>query len=421
MEKEYSDTPVILEQIQIERYKSCARTTFKPNSKLSALIGINGAGKTNILQAIRLLDTKRNRGRKRDTSSSASQAMLTAWFRVGETKIGLKIIFSIIESGRSEEFTPISETWNFQSFTDSKAWKQLPPLEWFWSTTRTSNSASVSPVARLRPIDLESLHLPGFDMEIVKNKTILRAVTAIQDFRESISYYSASQFTDPARCPSSFEVNEDGRLSDPYAQVSFHQKFIHDLYQLKKNDLVAYDQYCQFVSRSQLGLISRITWKEIELSSSTAEIRSRNVKKVKKTKILVIPKVQLGQKYMTFNQLSEGTFKTLALIFYIITDASRFLMIEEPEVCVHHGLLTRIISTIQAHAEYKQIVISTHSDLLVDSLQTDDVFVVEQNKRGTQVEQLNSWLGRRDKDALHDYLSESGSLGEYWRSGGLSK
>jgi predicted ATPase len=95
-------------------------------------------------------------------------------------------------------------------------------------------------------------------------------------------------------------------------------------------------------------------------------------------------------------------------------------MVEEPEVCVHHGLLKKVIATIKSHSAIKQTIISTHSDLLLDELKPSQVFVVEINNAGTQVKNLDDWLDRGGKDALHEYLSESGTLGEYWRSGGLS-
>lgn len=251
----------------------------------------------------------------------------------------------------------------------------------------------------------------------------MQTLLAINEFRASITYYSASQFTDPTKCPSSFEVDEEGRLSDSFpSSTNTHLKFLHNLYRLKFENPDLYDSYCEFVSRRQLGLVSRITWREVVLSSNTAEVKSGGtVKKIKKTKTLVIPKVQVGTSHITFNQLSEGTFKTLALIFYTFTDSSRFLMIEEPEVCVHHGLLSRVVSTLKSHAKYKQTVISTHSDQLLDQLEPENVFVVEIGNTGTKAENLDKWLLANEKRALKDYLSESGTLGEYWKAGGLSR
>lgn len=418
---------VRLEQIDIHGYRSCLATTFRPDRELSALIGVNGAGKTNVLQAIRLLRARRARVSRTalEQTSRSAQSEVTAWFRVSEKRVGLKMRFSVMESSRrTDELVAVSEAWNLQSITGSKAWKPLPPIDLFREGARAAQYGEqlylFGSEAELR--HTSRYEIERFDFELMRNKEVVSAVSAAADFRNGIAYYSASQFTDPTRCPSSFEVDEDGRLADAYgiaAQV--HLKFLHDLYRLRHTNEALYDEYCRFVSRQQLGLISRLTWKEIELSSYTAEVRSGGgVKKVRKRKTLVIPKVQIASSYITFNQLSEGTFKTLALAFYIITDSSRFLMVEEPEVCVHHGLLSRIVDTLKSYSKTKQTVISTHSDLLVDDLDPENIFVVEMARTGTRVKQLDDWLGKNGKDALHTYLAESGSLGEYWRSGGLS-
>lgn len=422
-----TEVGVRLESITIEGYRSCRETTFEPNADLSALIGINGAGKTNVLQGIRLLDPRRGRGARRVSEElvRSGVARVQAWFRVGDTRVGLRVTFSSLDGRRGDELVSVEETWNLGAMVGSRAWRPMPPVGFLRKGGRV---AEVGGQMILFNSEAELLHYQGrhfekFDPAILDNKAAVDAIVAVSEFRSGISYYSASQFTDPSRCPSSFEVDEDGRLNDPYLHNSgaSHLRFLHDLYVLRRTNADLYEEYCRFVSRQQLGLISRLTWKEVELSSSTAEVRSGgNVNKIKKRKTLVIPKVQVGTSHITFNQLSEGTFKTLALAFYIITDSSRFLMIEEPEVCVHHGLLRRIVETIKAYAHRKQTIISTHSDLLVDELEPRHLFVVEMTSTGTRVKGLEAWLDRRGRDALHTYLAESGPLGEYWRSGGLS-
>ncbi|WP_230640677.1 hypothetical protein, partial [Ralstonia solanacearum] len=82
--------------------------------------------------------------------------------------------------------------------------------------------------------------------------------------------------------------------------------------------------------------------------------------------------------------------------------------------------LARVVDTLKSYSKTKQTLISTHSDLLVDQLETKNIFVVEMARTGTQVKKLDNWLTRDARGALHTYLAETGSLGEYWRSGGLS-
>ena len=420
---------IFLESFEITGFRSCNHTSFKPNEHLSALIGINGAGKTNLLQGMRLLSiNKLNRRRKlAEELSQHPETAILAWFSVNNKKIGLQIQYTITayDSWSHEEELTISELWNLRDFTKNDSWIEIATFD--FDEAKDTYEQVLRYYSRKRNASVTKSQIDDLFKvisEIINNTTLKSSLLLVQKFRASIAYYSATQFTNPAKCPSNFEVDEDRRLSDvfSYSASSTHINFLHSLYRLKKDNPDLYDNYCNFVSRQQLGLISRITWKEIELSSNTAQIRNDGeIKKSRKTKTMVIPKVQIGNAYITFNQLSEGTFKTLALLFHIFTDACQLLIVEEPEVCVHHGLLTRIVDTLKAHATIKQTIISTHSDLLLDDLEPSQVFVVEHNKNGTQVNNLDSWLGRNEKRALHDYLSETGTLGEYWRSGGLSQ
>ena len=429
------DSKVHLQQISVEGYRSCKATTFAPHAKLSALIGINGAGKTNLLNSIRLLSVRAGRvnSRIQDDEFAGNEAVVTAWFVVGVVRIGLRIKVRLSSSGRnSDEIVFLEEGWNLYALTGSRAWKAMPAF-----LMRDLDHLQLSKIDILNyqrhyfeyedryrggsALNRREFKFGKTDFDLFENRDVLGAVSAIDEFRRGIAYYSASQFTDPTRCPSSFEIDGDLRLVDAYGASKAHMKFIHDLYRLRSANEDQYNDFVSFVSRAQLGLISRITWKEIELSSNTADVKTGGkISKIRKTKTLVIPKIQIGSSYITFNQLSEGTFKTLALVFYLMTDASSCLLIEEPEVCVHHGLLTRIISTIKAYSKVKQVVFSTHSDLVLDGLDPENVFVVEMLKSGTACTALGAWLNSSGKRALHAYLNESGTLGEYWRSGGLS-
>jgi predicted ATP-binding protein involved in virulence len=423
-----TDTPVELLEVNIQGYRSCRNTAFSPHPKLSVLIGINGAGKTTLLGAIRLLKATTSRGihSRPDEDKAGNPTVITAWFGVGASKVGLRLHITLGTSARnSDEIVAIDERWNFQSITGQRGWKNLP--DFFWVKDRSSRVQVVEHVYQkgyprvwISSNRFAQSPISQLDLDLLQNDTVRGALQAIAEFRAGINYYSASQFTDPTRCPSNFEIDEDERLAEPYGASKAHLKFIHDLYRLKSSSPELYEVFSQFVARTELGLVSRITWKEIELSSTTGEVKSGKIKKTRKTKTLVIPKVQIGSTYMTFNQLSEGTFKTLALTFYIMTDASKCLLIEEPEVCVHHGLLTKIVGTIKAYSRGKQIIFSTHSDQVLDQVSPENVFVVEMKKSGTTSTALENWIGRRGKKALHEYLNETGTLGEYWRAGGLS-
>lgn len=413
-------TQPYLEEITISGYRSCMETIFRPNESLSGLIGINGAGKTNILNALRLLNPDfYGRGsvhRSKSEEFSLPETILTATFKVDDKKIRLKLNLILSTSGGNEEVISATEQWNFHDFDGSKAWVEIP---------------SFLLMEKVRPRDFErhlflSQRMHGTKIDhldnIMTNDKLLSAVQLVVTFRLNIKYYGASQFTDPTRCPSNFEIDGEGQLERTHftRATPYHLRFLFDLYSLRNTDPSLYEEYEIFVSTKMLGLISRLSWKLVGLSSSTVEIKSGGtIKKVRQQKTLVIPKVQIGTSHITFNQLSEGTFKTLALIFYIMTDRGSCLLIEEPEVCIHHGLLKRILSTIKAHSRRRQIIFSTHSDLVLDAITTNEVFVVDMKKSITKVSSLSDWAGTKGMSALKAYLNETGTLGDYWKSGGF--
>jgi AAA15 family ATPase/GTPase len=427
-----STNSVSLAQVVIEGYRSCRNTDFSPHPKLSALIGINGAGKTSLLSAIRLLANtpRRYYGRDTEPESSLNETVVTAWFIVDNLRIGYRIrLFLSVTSKNIDEVVAISEEWNFNSITKSKIWRAISPTMLFNSSRsqdlKFANDLDIYERQYFASRNLKRANFSSseyFDDNVNRNESVIFCVSKIFEFRRGITYYGASQFTDPSRCPSSFEIESDGRLTDTYGNSKVHAKFLHDLYMLRKSNPDLYAVYEQFISKNELGLISRLTWKEVQLSSNVAEVKSGGTfKKVRKYKTLIIPKIQIGQSHITFNQLSEGTFKTLAMVFYVMTDSSSCLLIEEPEVCVHLGLLSRIVNTIKVYSGSKQVIFSTHSDQILDQLEPKNVFVVAMTRTGTTSTNMEAWVGRKGRAALTTYLEESGTLGEYWRAGGLSQ
>lgn len=419
-----AEQSVILQEVTISGYRSCEGTVFRPHPHLSALIGINGVGKTNILNAIHLLspqDVGRFSRAAHDEQSNA-KTQISAWFLVSGKRIGLRVTLVLSSASRNNgEVLDYTEEWNFASLTGSRKWFAFPSFLIFGDTKRSRLYPRELLLRRHSSASQGELFYASDPAPFLKNEEVRRAIERIVQFRQSINYYSASQFTDPTRCPSNFELDGDKRLEAGIRSHSSHLRFLFDLYSLRDKNIDLYNEYVAFISRQQLGLISRLSWKEIKLSSHTAEVRSQGaVKKVKRYKTLIVPRLQIGSSHITFNQLSEGTFKTLAMIFYIMTDASSCLLIEEPEVCVHHGLLTRIVNTISAYSVAKQVIFSTHSDLVLDNISQDNVFVVDMHKAITHVANLSVWAGAGGLRALNAYLQETGTLGEYWRSGGFS-
>ena len=246
------------------------------------------------------------------------------------------------------------------------------------------------------------------------------AITEVVEYLNSIRYFSATEFSDPSSTPVTFEVNERG-LREAYGYGNKHQQFLFDLYETSIKDIEFYNNYKDLVSSEGLDLISDIEFKVQTIQDNSYEVRAGgNFRNIKSDKNIIIPYLSLDGLNLSFNQLSEGTFKTLALVFYILKSENEMLLVEEPEVCIHHGLLNSITELLQIKSNLSQIVVSTHSDNILDNLRQEDIVLVEKKSdSGTEAKKLSEKLGVNEFKALKYYLSEVGNLGDYWKEGGL--
>ena len=113
-------------------------------------------------------------------------------------------------------------------------------------------------------------------------------------------------------------------------------------------------------------------------------------------------------------RLSDGTLRYLCLLAVLLhPDPPPLVVIEEPELGLHPDLLPKLTDLLRVASERMQLIVTTHSDVLVDALTEvpASVVVCEKHDGQTQVRRL-------DKDDLAHWL-EDYRLGELWTSGEL--
>ena len=94
-------------------------------------------------------------------------------------------------------------------------------------------------------------------------------------------------------------------------------------------------------------------------------------------------------------QFSDGTLRLIGFLFALL-DNNGVILLEEPEINLHSGIITQIpafISKIQRSKKSKsQVLVTTHSyDLLSDSgISTDEVLVLQNTQEGTKIQKLTN-------------------------------
>lgn len=116
---------------------------------------------------------------------------------------------------------------------------------------------------------------------------------------------------------------------------------------------------------------------------------------------------------LTAWRLSDGTLKFLCLLAVLLDpNPAPLICIEEPEVGLHPEAIQIVADALVEASERTQLIVTTHSEALIDALseRPEDVVITERDfDNSTQFRRL-------DKKRLSVWL-EQYSLGELWRKG----
>ncbi len=401
-----------LKSFTLKSYRSCKETTFPINKQITALIGVNGAGKSNILNALmmlrklpQILNWSFLHHDSRTSIHNTCQFELAITYSKNLIEIRGEITFETDENN-NDEIISVYLKWKNVTYTKN-GWEDLfNPQEPYKNRFMVPRFYSEK-INKIQPLD-------------ANEKKKENMINKVMHFFGGINYYSASRFSNPSRCPNAIEL-EEGELKRRRF-IEAHEQFIRDMYQSYKGKGKDFVRFINAVGKRGIGLVDDISFLDpLEMPSRYYKVQSGvKIKTTKRKKLLIVPVFTIDGTKLSPNQLSEGTFRALAIIYYILTDKSTLLLLEEPEVCVHHGLLNSILSLIKSQAKEKQIIISTHSDFVLDHLKPENLLYVKKlSKQGTIAIPLSETMSKNNYKALKNYLKTTGNLGEYWREGGF--
>ena len=113
-------------------------------------------------------------------------------------------------------------------------------------------------------------------------------------------------------------------------------------------------------------------------------------------------------------RLSDGTLRYLCLLVILCDPTpAPLICLEEPELGLHPDLLPGLAELLREASERCQLIVTTHSEILVDALtDTPESVVVCEKQKG------RTTLARLEQDALSAWLDRY-QLGQLWASGSI--
>ena len=372
-----------LNKITVQRYKSLRDVEIEMND-LNVFIGANATGKSAILDALRFLSEA---ARERDfrgpvlsrggtlnlawKGETADRIELRAEFADGETVFGWDV--RITRTGY--DFTVAENVHEYPQASAPEHLLQSEGGEGWWRSGEERRQVKLK-----QPSSACALAAASVDASF--------PARAIADFVSGWGFFDPSPFL----LRRDWGNLESGKL-DPYGR-----NLAETLYGLERSSPKTFERI-RAATESMLGLPARIEPRESE----------DRFYFVQNEPGLEYPVNQMG--------VSSGTLRTLALMTALHGrhDAS-LVGIEEPENYIHPTALQSFVEYALDSGSDAQLVITTHSPLLLDFLDDPSaVRVVRRDERdGTIVQQVG------DPGRIREALEASGfGLGEFYQTKGF--
>jgi hypothetical protein len=115
-----------------------------------------------------------------------------------------------------------------------------------------------------------------------------------------------------------------------------------------------------------------------------------------------------GKPYM-IEGLSAGTMRVLDLLVYLVFDEASCMLLEQPEDSIHVGLLEKVIDILKTYSDRTQLICSTHSAYVMNLVGAAGIRLVTVHEGATAVSELSATQIAN----VTDYIRDEGTLAEF--------
>lgn len=358
-----------IKSILLRGYKSFANTEMQEIAfgDITILIGANGAGKSNIISAFRLLNYAMTGG----LQTFAMRTDPASFFFNGPRKTPIvDISFQLEdENGARDEY---ALTLGFGSPN-----KLLVMTE---SIKYQSPEQSTPYIASLIPDNFSELGLWKDHANDTTRKVVYAALSSIRAYQ----FHDTSDGANiklPSPCRNKKLMSDGGNLAAFLKSIQDTEERYFE--RIKNHIRVVMPQFDDFdLSEDKYGNVM-LNW------------RTRG-----------LPDTVLGP-----HQLSDGSIRFMALAALLLQPPSRMpnvIVIDEPELGLHPAAILELAGMIRTASKHAQVIVATQSPQLLDEFSAEQIMVVERD------EQYQSTVCRRlDGEKLESWLDEY-TIGDLW-------
>ena len=360
-----------LDHITIKGFRSLADVDELALNDVNVLIGANGSGKSNFVEAFSFLGALRQANLKRYVAEAGGANQLLHFGAQRTTEMSFRV--SMNDEVDQYEITLVP--------TDSDGLRPLAEAAYYWSDK-----------LRYSTPDKEDLTGGGVEAEIGSEYLPERVA---QILKRCLATWSKYQFDDTSRRSPirlTADVNDNRRLRTDGSNLAAF------LYLLKEKH------------RDSLDVIQRT----VRLVAPFFASFILEPDALNENKIRLQWRHRGSDAYFDAAALSDGTLRFIALTTLFLQPGDlrpSIVLLDEPELGLHPYSIAVLSSIIKSVSTETQVLLATQSSTLLDHFEPSDVLVAERIDGGTR-------LNRLDADRLESWLRRY-SLGQLWEKNEL--
>ncbi len=384
---------MFLKRLEIHNYKSLRNVVLEPGP-LSVLVGPNAAGKSNLADALEFLALAYRWDLERAVASKGGfenicfrgvrRTREPIRFRViGEISRppgGLAEFYSSADADRAGARIRIDHQFEFRAISQTAQTFAIASEDLVVSWAANQDGEKLAKTLQLirKGAKLQILGVPEHEADfferlfsqVAEHELMLSRILSIHypSWREFARIFGGLRvfLLNPRSCREAGVPTPDSELSRRGGNLP--AVVAH----LKKNHPEEY--------QSVLESMQRVLPSLEEIYTGFTHTRTRS---------LFLQEKGLRRPW-TSEEISDGTIQSLALLVATFDPRIPLLVIEEPENSVHPWALRNLVEAFREASKTKQILLTTHSPILIDQLRPEEIWVVRRPERETRVDPLLS-------------------------------
>ncbi len=401
----------MISKIKVENFFSFRHpTTIQLNPDINILLGINGSGKSNFLKAIQLIHESiiGNGFEKIFLKNWSGFDAVTNFNNDGKDYIKLSVEFDknainniTHNEGYQFKTNPIYDIDIVKSGATSYYLKEKlyakseKPCQNNFIYMEMDNGQGIISTREHGKVHFQKYPQESKQITFKSTELVLRQISDPERFYPlftlkraleelSVYYYFDTTFHSPVRQPSGYST-EIKLLPDG-------QNLMTILNNIKNNHSLHYDKIEESIKKINPY------FKDINFAFLGS-------------KIYLVLREECLSKSVSIEHISDGTLRYLLLLsIFFNPDRGNLVCIDEPETGLHPDMINTISDAIKQASKNTQLIITTHSPLLLNSFDIDDLLIFEKNNDNETV--VNSKSPDEFDNWMEDFL-----VGQAWLQG----